>query len=127
MRHLVAGIGTLQREPQSLVLNVCTGRGKTILMPAGTLGMVTTRAPKIRSGTARAGDIRISLDDPSEAIRVLGLQARVDLAVGLATLLPMPEGQLVPDLSSQNSQIPLHEPTGTMPPVLIGKRILPFQ
>lgn len=91
VRHMIVGMDLLQREPQALVLNLCTGRGTTIRALADTLGLVSRSAPLIQQGAARAGDIRISLGNPSEAVRVLGLTAEVDLEAGLRTLLPVAE------------------------------------
>lgn len=88
VRHLTVGMDLLWREPQALVLNLCTGRGTTIRALANTLGIVSQRVPMIQQGTARAGDIRVSLGDPNEAIHVLGLEGQIELEVGLRTLLP---------------------------------------
>lgn len=120
VRHLVGGMDALRREPQSLVLNVCTGRGTTIRMLAETLGEVAARVPMIQFGPARAGDIRVSLGDPSEAIHVLGLEARVELPEGLATLLPADMRQLMPGLAAQNSRKQPRRPTNTVAPGLTG-------
>jgi len=112
VRHLVGGMDALRREPQSLVLNVCTGRGTTIRMLAEALGAVAARLPVIQFGPPRAGDIRVSLGDPSEAIHVLGLEARVELGEGLATLLPIREHQRMASLAADNSWIERLTPAG---------------
>jgi UDP-glucose 4-epimerase len=88
VRHLLAAMGLLQRQPGAYVANVCTGRGTTILDLARlTQGLAGVRAA-IRPGPARLGDIRHSLGDPSFATRLLGVSASVSLADGLAQTLP---------------------------------------
>ena len=88
--HLLAGMEAMRREQaqgrtRSDVLNVCTGRGTSILSLAETLGSVAGRRPAIDFGPARSGDIRASLGNPEAAIAALGLRAQITLADGLAT------------------------------------------
>jgi UDP-glucose 4-epimerase len=90
VRHLFQGMEMLRREPQAMVLNVCTGRSTTIRALVAALGAVTQRRPVVEYGPAREGDIRISLGDPNEAIHVLGITAEMELDAGLRTLLPAP-------------------------------------
>ena len=90
VRHLVLGMGMLQKEPQAMVLNVCTGHSTTIRGLVAALCSVARRHPGIEAGPARNGDIRISLGDPNKAIHVLGINAEVDLEEGLRSLLPAP-------------------------------------
>jgi UDP-glucose 4-epimerase len=79
MRHLEA-------SPGAAVLNVCTGRGTSVLDLIGILGESRGRTPRIVHGPARNGDIRQSIGDPTAAAAMLGLRARVALEDGLATL-----------------------------------------
>lgn len=88
VRHLAVGMEMLRREPQAMVLNVCTGRSTTIRGLVQALGDVTGRRPVVEHGPARSGDIRVSLGDPNEAIHVLGIQAETELLDGLRSLLP---------------------------------------
>ena len=86
--HLLAGMDAMRREQargttRSDVLNVCTGRGTSILGLAETLGTVAGRLPEIEFGPARPGDIRASLGNPEAAVAALGLRARTTLADGL--------------------------------------------
>lgn len=85
--HLRAAMRRLEAEPGCDVVNVCTGRGTTVLDLAATLGHIHGRVPRIVHGAARAGDIRQSLGDPSRAIATLGVTARVSLVDGLSTTL----------------------------------------
>lgn len=88
VRHLFAGMQLIQREPQSLVLNLCTGRGTTIRTLADTLGMASARVPMMQFAAARPQEMRVLLGDPNEAIHVLGVEAGMELEAGLRTLLP---------------------------------------
>jgi UDP-glucose 4-epimerase len=85
--HLLAGMRLLAAEPDSLVLNVCTGQGTSVLDLARTLAGLHGRAPRLLHGPARAGDIARSVGDPAAAADRLGLRADTDLAEGLAATL----------------------------------------
>ncbi len=87
--HLLAGMGAMQREQADGtarldVLNVCTGRGTSILTLAETLGRIAARPPAIEFGPPRLGDIRASLGNPEAAIAALGLRAQTTLGEGLS-------------------------------------------
>jgi UDP-glucose 4-epimerase len=84
--HLLAGMRRLEAGPDATVLNVCTGRGTSILDLIATLARVHGRMPRLVHAAARAGDIRHSIGDPSAATALLGLSARVALVDGLAAL-----------------------------------------
>ncbi len=81
MRHLhVAGAAD--------VLNVCTGRGISVLELAQTVAQQAGRnRALIVHAAARAGDIRYSVGDPRVAIAMLGVTAGVTLAEGLKQTL----------------------------------------
>ncbi len=88
--HLLAGMDAMRHEQahgtaRCDVLNVCTGRGTSILTLAETLGSVVGRQPTIEFGPARRGDIRASLGNPQAAIATLGLRAQTTLPDGLST------------------------------------------
>ena len=89
VRYFFAGMQVLQRKPQSLVLNLCTGRATSIRGLADLMGVVAARVPLVQFGPARAGDPRALLGDPNEAIHVLGVEAGIDLEAGLRSLLPV--------------------------------------
>lgn len=84
--HLAAGMRQLAARPDATVLNVCTGRGTSILDLIATLARVHGRMPRVVHGPGRAGDIRHSVGDPSAATALLGVRARVSLIDGLAAL-----------------------------------------
>ena len=69
------------------VFNVCTGRETSILALAKTMSELHGTAPRIAFAPPRAGDIRISIGDPSKAKAKLGHECRVSLRDGLATTL----------------------------------------
>lgn len=95
VRHLFAGMQLLQREPQAMVLNLCTGRSTTIRTLADTLGIASARVPMVQFAPARPNDLRVLLGDPNEAIHVLGVEAGIELEAGLRTLLPPPPPSLL--------------------------------
>lgn len=88
VRHLTLGMQFIAREPQAIILNLCTGKGTTITELLRAIGRVSQHTPRVQKGPARLGDIRVSLGDPARAIRVLGVAAKVELETGLRTLLP---------------------------------------
>jgi UDP-glucose 4-epimerase len=65
------------------VLNVCTGRGTSIMELARLLGDIEGRKPHIVRGAPRPGDIRHSIGDPSLAVAMLGISAVTELRDGL--------------------------------------------
>ena len=85
--HLAAGMERLAEQGGATVLNVCTGRGTTVLELAQVLARLHGRPPRLLHGPARAGDIARSLGDPAQAIARLGLRAATPLADGLAPTL----------------------------------------
>jgi UDP-glucose 4-epimerase len=80
MRHLARAGG-------SGVLNVCTGRGTSVLELAHTLARLDGWAPRLQYAPPRPGDIARSVGDPAAAIATLGVRAATPLAEGLATTL----------------------------------------
>ena len=72
-----------QRVPTSLIFNVCTGRATSIISIAQGLGAVAGHDVKITHGPRRAGDIQVSVGNPSRAKAELGVSADVTLLEGL--------------------------------------------
>lgn len=87
VRHLLAAMVLLHRAPQTLVSNVCTGRGVAVVELAETMARLAGWQPLIEHGPARAGDIRHSLGSPAWAIARLGVRADTTLEAGLADTL----------------------------------------
>ena len=85
VRFLLAGMA--RRRPQPERFNVCTGRETSLLQLAETLFTVCGRRVAVRHGPVRAGDIRVSLGDPTLGCRELGLSAEITLDQGLAGML----------------------------------------
>lgn len=81
--HLVAGMHYCTATPGAHVLNVCTGQETSVVDLALMIGEVSGRAPAIRRGAPRAGDIARSVGSPDRARAVLGLQAATGLRAGL--------------------------------------------
>ncbi|MGE0746923.1 MAG: NAD-dependent epimerase/dehydratase family protein [Rhodospirillales bacterium] len=91
VRFLVAAMAGATVEPR--VYNVCTGRQTSVNALAALLGAAAGRPPVLRHGPPRAGDIRVSLGDPSAAAAGLGLTAGTLVRDGLArTLDSLAEG-----------------------------------
>jgi UDP-glucose 4-epimerase len=85
--HFRAAMLRLEQAPGCDVVNVCTGRGTTVLDLALTLGDIHGRVPRISHGPTRAGDIRQSIGDPARAVTTLGVSARTMLQEGLSATL----------------------------------------
>jgi UDP-glucose 4-epimerase len=82
--HLEAAMRHLRAVGGAHVLNVCTGRATSVLDMARTLSAAHGRkAALIVHAEGRAGDIRHSVGDPSAALAMLGLSAKVALQDGL--------------------------------------------
>ncbi len=84
--HLTAGMRQIETNPGEAVLNVCTGRGTSIVDLIDTLARAHGRMPRVIHGSTRPGDIRHSVGDPSAATALLGVRARIALVDGLAAL-----------------------------------------
>ncbi|MDI3306867.1 MAG: NAD-dependent epimerase/dehydratase family protein [Acetobacteraceae bacterium] len=67
--------------------NVCTGRSTTIRDLADMIGRILGRRAEITFGPPRAGEIRVSLGDPTAARRDLGFEAQTWLEDGLVQTL----------------------------------------
>ncbi|MDG4603143.1 MAG: NAD-dependent epimerase/dehydratase family protein [Defluviicoccus sp.] len=74
----------MRESAAGAVVNVCTGRATSINELARTIAHVLGSEPKIIHRPARTGDIRASLGDPAQALRLLGHAASTSLADGLA-------------------------------------------
>ena len=64
-------------------VNVATGRAVTLNALLQTLSRLTGRPARARRAKPRAGDIRHSLADISQARRLLGYRPTVDFRTGL--------------------------------------------
>jgi len=80
--HLLAAMEKLTSGAR--VLNVCTGRATSILQLATIVRQLSGKSCRIQHRSARTGDIRASLGDPTNAIEFLGLRAETGLAEGLS-------------------------------------------
>jgi UDP-glucose 4-epimerase len=69
------------------IVNISTGVGSSINELAALVAGQFEPAPRVEHAAARPGDIRRSLGDPSLAHQLLGWQASVSLAEGLASLV----------------------------------------
>jgi len=85
--HLTAAMRHLEVVGGSFVLNVCTGRGTSVLDLAHTLARLHGRPLRVQHGPARLGDIARSVGDPAAAVARLGLHAATPLTAGLAATL----------------------------------------
>jgi len=71
----------------STVFNVCTGRAVSVLDVAHAIAGLCGVAATIDFQSPRAGEVRVSLGDPTRAATVLGIRAATDLQSGLRQLL----------------------------------------
>jgi len=82
---LTAAMERASLEPH--VFNVCTGRPTSVQALVETLSTILGVKPAIAHRSARPGDIRTSVGDPSRLLRHLSVSARVALADGLRQTL----------------------------------------
>jgi UDP-glucose 4-epimerase len=85
----VAGLlaGMRLRPETASVFNICTGHATSIAGLAGIIANLAGKRANVTHLPPRAGEIRHSLGDPSEARRILGLGETLALREGLATVL----------------------------------------
>lgn len=72
-----------QSSARADVFNVCTGKITSINQLARTIAGVMGRKLDLKNAPPRAGDIRLSLGDPSKAARKLDFRAQTELGQGL--------------------------------------------
>ncbi len=85
--HLLAAMVQAETCPGADVVNVCTGRGTSLLDLVSCLGAIHGRMPRVAHGPARLGDIRQSVGSPHAATALLSRSACVTLEEGLASLV----------------------------------------
>lgn len=83
--HILAALAVA--DTNAPVANVCTNTPTSVLDLATLLKSMTGSDGEITFGPARAGDIRVSLGDPSFAIDRLGVRAQFSLESGLERLI----------------------------------------
>ncbi len=84
--HLVAAMRYATTEAGANITNVCTGRGTSLLELLRVLGKPYRQTPRPVFSSARVGDIRESVGDPTLAAALLARSANITLEAGLATL-----------------------------------------
>ena len=82
---LIAAMDRL--PPGAPVMNVCTGRARSIRNLADTIAALLGNEPQIRYAPARPGDIRTSVGDPTKLRQSLGQNETTDLREGLRHVL----------------------------------------
>ncbi len=97
VKHLIAGMQHLADQPGAYLLNVCTGQETSVAGLAAAIGVAPRRAPVIRRGPPRPGDIAQSVGSPRLAALTLGIKARTSLADGLAATLAALPVQVSPE------------------------------
>jgi UDP-glucose 4-epimerase len=85
--HLYESMRLLTNTPGAYVLNVCTGRETSINSLAAILAALHGIHVSMVHATARHGDIRRSVGDPSRARAQLGVAAAIGLEWGLQDLV----------------------------------------
>lgn len=82
---VVQWLRTAMDDPKhaAQVFNVCTGRQTSVRTLAETVSIITGQSLAVETQPTRAGDIRQSLGDPSQARRQLGFTAQTSLGAGL--------------------------------------------
>ena len=69
------------------VFNICSGRGTSVRELADIIAGLAGVSPELNFIEPRAGDVRVSIGDPSRAIDRLGLKPAVGLEEGLQEML----------------------------------------
>lgn len=86
VRHLTAAMHATTSGPGASVVNVCTGRGTSVLELLRILATIYRRPPSVAFAPPRAGDIRESVGDPALAAAILDGAGCIPLETGLAAL-----------------------------------------
>ncbi|PHS79054.1 MAG: epimerase [Rhodospirillaceae bacterium] len=79
--------GMEQATTTAPVFNACTGAGTNIIQIAKSLASVNGTTVDLTMKPVRAGDIRVSLGNPDQALQHLSLKASVSLGAGLRETL----------------------------------------
>lgn len=89
VRDLVRYLTAAMDRPQAgaPVYNVCTGTPTTVNRLAEVLAALSGRALDRRNGPPRAGDIRVSIGDPSRLVATFGMACGTPLEGGLRDTL----------------------------------------
>ncbi|MGN7612605.1 NAD-dependent epimerase/dehydratase family protein [Magnetococcales bacterium HHB-1] len=91
VRFLLKGLEKLQQDQgiqrAAKVLNVCHGQSVTIHQLALTLFDLFNQTTPLEFGLKRAGDIKHSLGDPSQAQNILAIKPKIPLKEGLTHLV----------------------------------------
>jgi UDP-glucose 4-epimerase len=89
VRDAVCALGRALRaaSTSARVFNVCTGTGTTVQALAETMAALYRTELVAYHRPARSGEVRISIGDPRQAAKQLGVEAKTALAAGLAITL----------------------------------------
>lgn len=88
-RALISGMKRVSTRHE--VFNVCTGRAVSLNQLIVTMASIMGVRSEVKRRPPRKGDIRLSVGDPSRALRSLRFEAAVDLREGLRRMLPETE------------------------------------
>jgi UDP-glucose 4-epimerase len=83
--HLLAAMARLRTG--ALVLNVCSGRGTSVLELVDIIAAVHGRPSEICFRAPRAGEIRVSIGDPTAAASYFGFTAETRIEEGLRRMI----------------------------------------
>lgn len=86
--HLLEGWSTANETAP--VFNACTGQAVSLNTLIQTLSKLTGKTPDVIHTASRAGDIRHSIGNPTQARDILGVTAKMELGAGLSTLITAP-------------------------------------
>lgn len=85
VRYLTAAMD--RPQPGAPVYNVCTGKATSVNRLAEVLAGLSGRPLDRRYGPARAGDIRVSIGDPTRLVAAFGMACETSLEDGLRETL----------------------------------------
>jgi len=89
---LLAAMGRCREE--ATVVNICTGRATSLLDLVGHIEQHLHRRARLTFAERRAGDIGVSIGDPSFGTEHLGFRAQTTVRAGLARLLDSEDDRL---------------------------------
>lgn len=90
VRHLTAAMECLEADDANVAgsaVNVCTGRGTSLLELIEALAQTTQKRPMTDIGPLRDGDIQASIGRPDRAIAQFGIDAETGFVEGIADTL----------------------------------------
>jgi len=98
--YLVAAMADLRADAR--IFNLCTGRVTSVIELATVIGEIVGHQSRIEHHPERAGDIRVSIGDPTAATKAFGFAATTSIRDGLRRTLDFMSEHLCDTVGSGN-------------------------